>query len=378
MSTARIIADYPSSIDTSSFDAINADSIRSSLRNIVINGDMLIAQRGATKTIDQTHSTFSGYTTVDRWKSETNATDQVILTFSQDNDSPAEFEKSLKVLVATPETTLDNDEYLRITHTIEQRDLLRLNYGTASPKSVTLSFWVKSGTVGVYSISLTGNDSAQRNIGSTYTVLVANTWEKKTVTFSGDAGGVMALSSAKGMKLHWTLSAGSNYTSQSNSSWGAYNDNSMSTGQVANLMSTALNYWNITGVQLEVGVNVTEFEHKAHSLELLMCQRYYQTINKRTVVVGVLGAIGFFNFNLPLCTPLNANSPPTVDIRVDSNMTLGDHQNTTTISADPTVSFYEENATSVFMQIGGATGLASTLIGVLSWDGFDMAFEAEL
>ena len=325
MSTARILADYPSLIDPQSLTSVNADSIGGSMRNMIINGDMVIAQRKSppTMTVDRTYPTFSGYTTVDRWKSETNVTDQVILTFSQDNDAPNEFDRSFKVLVDTAENALDAAEYLRVTHSIEQQDLLRLNYGTATPKSVALSFWVKSGTIGTYSITLTGNNNTPRSIGSTYDVLVADTWEKKTVTFSGDAGGVMSLSSDTGLKLHWTLSAGSDYTTQSNSSWGDFNANNMSFGQNVNLMSTALNYWNLTGVQMEVGPVVTAFEHKAHSLELQMCQRYYQTISTNMVLGCVVtSSSGDVKFSLPLCTPMRAT--PTVDVRTSANITLGD------------------------------------------------------
>ena len=34
-------------------------------------------------------------------------------------------------------------------------------------------------------------------------------------------------------------------------------------------------YWMITGIQLEVGSNATEFEHRSYGEELALCQRYY-------------------------------------------------------------------------------------------------------
>ena len=37
-------------------------------------------------------------------------------------------------------------------------------------------------------------------------------------------------------------------------------------------------YFEITGCQLEVGRNATEFEHRPHGEELALCQRYYGKI----------------------------------------------------------------------------------------------------
>ena len=34
--------------------------------------------------------------------------------------------------------------------------------------------------------------------------------------------------------------------------------------------------WYITGVQLEVGQNATEFEHRSFGEELKLCERYYE------------------------------------------------------------------------------------------------------
>ena len=43
--------------------------------------------------------------------------------------------------------------------------------------------------------------------------------------------------------------------------------------------AVSADYFEMTGCQLEVGKNATEFEHRSYGEELSLCQRYYQTIN---------------------------------------------------------------------------------------------------
>jgi len=45
---------------------------------------------------------------------------------------------------------------------------------------------------------------------------------------------------------------------------------------MAELFATSGNTWYITGVQMEVGKNATEFEHRSYGEELALCQRYYE------------------------------------------------------------------------------------------------------
>ena len=53
---------------------------------------------------------------------------------------------------------------------------------------------------------------------------------------------------------------------------------------MAHLFSTVSNSFFITGVQLEVGKNATDFEHRSYGEELALCQRYCQSFNGRIAI----------------------------------------------------------------------------------------------
>ena len=67
-------------------------------------------------------------------------------------------------------------------------------------------------------------------------------------------------------------------------------DQSSTAGSNVNMADSTSNEWFITGVQMEVGRNATEFEHRSYGEELALCQRYYQKIinssgnSSRTVI----------------------------------------------------------------------------------------------
>ena len=74
-----------------------------------------------------------------------------------------------------------------------------------------------------------------------------------------------------GLRITWSLGTGTNYQGSANS-WGT--TYVMGTSRQTNFMDDANNTFYLTGVQLEVGKNATEFEHRSYGEELALCQRY--------------------------------------------------------------------------------------------------------
>jgi hypothetical protein len=245
-------------------------------RNLLINGDMRIAQRGATTTgIGQT----SGYWACDRVKLFNAGGAGATYTVSQETDGPtgSGFTHSYKVQTTTADTSLPAASYTILRLSNEAQDLLQLGWGTSSAKSLTFSFWVKSNKTGDQTILGATHGSMQQHVKQKFTINSANTWEKKEITFVGNTGTAMEDGNAMGFSIDIYLAAGSNYQGGTTSLgvWGtrASTDKAADTLNIANSTS---NYFQVTGLQLEVGDTATPFEHRSYGEELAACQRYYQ------------------------------------------------------------------------------------------------------
>ena len=246
-------------------------------RNMIINGDMNIAQRG-TPTSAASY-TSGGYAACDRWRLRAISTDEADFVISQESDAPTAsgFTKSIKIKTNTVESALASDEIFHVSQRIEAQDLQHLKNGTSSALPVTLSFWVKAYQTGTYAVNVYKPDTSNRQITATYTISDSNTWEFKTMTFPGDtSGGGINSDTGAGFQIYWLLASGSGFTGSTSTSWGNYANGGFANGQAVNIMSSTDNYFYLTGVQFEVGSQATAFEHRSFGEELRLCQRYYQ------------------------------------------------------------------------------------------------------
>ena len=217
-------------------------------RNIIINGDMSIAQR-ATSTASITST---GYYTLDRWNLGLNSMGTFTQSQSTDVPSGQGFAKSMKMDCTTADSSPASGDILQIRTAFEGQNLQYLNFGTSSAKSLTLSFWVKSNKTGTYTMVFFHRD-ATKQFSKSYTISSANTWEKKTITVVGNTANGIDNDNAKSFDIWFNLGAGSNFTSGSlSSSWEAETEANYAVGQV-NLADSTSNEWYITGVQLEAG-----------------------------------------------------------------------------------------------------------------------------
>ena len=259
-------------------------------RNLIINGDMSIAQRGTSS------SSLSGYTSCDRFTATNNNLDQLAGTLSQISDAPSGsgLSKSFKFTVTTPETTVDADEYFTIQHRIEGQNLQHLKFNTSSAESLTLSFWVKSAVTGTYAVGFYLVDS-DRNIGSTYTINSANTWEKKTLTFVGDTSGSIGNDNTEGLRLWFILGAGSTFNNSNNTTWDTYSSGRLGYGTSNNLLTTSSATWQVTGVQLEVGTSASDFEFLPYDVNFERCKRYYYVLNPTNNANGTIENVYAWN-----------------------------------------------------------------------------------
>ena len=243
-------------------------------RNLLYNGAMQIAQRGTSVSSQYV----SGYYTVDRWQWFSNATG-ARWDMSQDSDAPDGFRNSWKITCSQSLATPAAGDYVQVSQRLEGFDVQHLAKGTSSSKELTLSFWVKSNVTGTY-IARLFDDQNLRATHRAYTVSSSDTWEYKTLTFDADTVSAVDNDNTEGLRLTFWLASGTNYNSGTlATSWAAYSGANSAVGNV-NLASAVNNYWQITGVQLEVGDKATPFEHRSFGEELALCQRYYTRFSR--------------------------------------------------------------------------------------------------
>jgi hypothetical protein len=245
---------------------------QSAFRNIIINGDMSLAQR-ATSTASITSD---GYYTVDRFLTEMASFGT--WTQSQYADAPSGqgFNNSLKMDCTTANGSLAANVIALVGQSIEGQMLQAICQGTANAKQTTLSFWHKHTKTGTNIVELLDADNANAVSGA-YTQSVSNTWEKATITFPANTSGTYGNDNARSLRIRFIMGAGSNYTSGTlATTWQtSITDANRYAGQVNNADSTSNNFM-ITGVQYEVGTSASDFEFLPVDVNLNRCQRYFE------------------------------------------------------------------------------------------------------
>jgi hypothetical protein len=239
-------------------------------RNIIINGDMSIAQRGTTIT-----SPAAGAFLLDRFKYNENFGAVCTVTQSSDVPSSVGFINSMKIDITTAATPTAAEEF-KIDYNVEGQHFGYIGYGTSAAKSLTLSFWVKSNVTGTYRVNFFNlNGTSNRIVGGTYTINSASTWEKKIITIPGDTAQATYLTNAAGFRIEFYLASGPDRTSGTlPTSWITYDDTRRVAGHDVNLADDTANEWYITGVQLEAGTTASDFEFLPIDVNLGRCQRY--------------------------------------------------------------------------------------------------------
>jgi len=239
-------------------------------KNLVTNGAMQVAQRSASET---GLGAASGYFTLDRWRLGA-ANTAGRLTMTQTADGPSGFANCLKLDCTTADASIAADEIMYIQQRFEGQDLQQLKKGTSDAESVTVSFYVKANAAFDFVLELHDADNS-RNVHKLFATTTG--WVRHELTLPADTTGALDDDNARSLELNFWLHAGSNYTSGTlNTAWASSTSANRVAGIDSFYSSTDNNFF-ITGVQMEIGSQATNFEHRSYGEELALCQRYYQT-----------------------------------------------------------------------------------------------------
>jgi len=338
--------------------------------NVIINGDMEIAQRGTTFA-----AAGDGVYTLDRMKYYKNGA--MVNTVTQDTDVPTFSESghlsqhSLKVDCTTIDAAIAAGDYNEIGYKVEGYD-----YAPMKEKTVTLSFWVKSTKTGTFCVGFLNNGS-DRSYVVEYVVDVTNTWEKKEITLTLDqAGGTEDYTDGKGFDIRFVLASGATYqTTPDTWQTGAY----FSTSNQVNACDSTDNNFLLSQLKLEIGDRATPFRIRGggHEEEVALCQRYWHTTYSYGTAIGnatTNGAVYFYNEQTAYTFgrssfPVRMRTTPTI---VPYAIGTGTKNKVRSNAADETVIAHTRGDT-------GLTRLQiSTVLVVGKMSGFHFTADAEL
>jgi hypothetical protein len=238
------------------------------MKNRIINGAMVIDQRnaGASVTLGAVNPQY----TLDRWAIQASQASKISVQQNAGSVTPpVGFTKYLGV-TSLSAYSVGSGDYYSVRQSIEGFNVADLAWGTASAKTVTLSFQVYSSLTGTFGGSLC-NDSFNRSYPFTYTISSANTWTTINVTIAGDTTGTWLTNNGQGIIVTFGLGVGSTYSGTAGS-WQA--SGLLSATGATSVVGTNGATFYITGVQLEVGSSATGFEYVNYQTSLANCQRY--------------------------------------------------------------------------------------------------------
>ena len=243
-------------------------------RNLVINGAMQVAQRGTSTTgLGISHDS---YNTVDRYKLLTGGTATAgRFTMSQSSVTDlAGFSNAVKLQCTTADTSIAASEACVLSTTFEGQDLQRLLNTSTSTKAFTVSFYAKANESRAVVLEVRTSHGTNRQIAKLFTI--TSSWQRFEFNVPASASGMQfGNDTSNDLQLNWWQHAGSTYAGGTLSTdWEGANNANRAVG-IGSLFASTSNFFEMTGVQMELGENASDFEHRSYGEELSLCQRYF-------------------------------------------------------------------------------------------------------
>jgi len=233
-----------STINTNSIadDAVTVPKVTDQVlthRNLIINGAMQVAQRGTSGTLVGG----PGYVSLDRWRFYVDTS--TTLTISQQSFSPGQtsVDKNLEYFMRFDWLGTGANQ----TKTMSQR-IEGVNWGQGQP--MTLSFYglsQQADDVTIKVIQNFGSGGSASVIAEESVIDLTTSWNRYSLTFDMPSIAGKTVGTSPYIIVEFNFGP-----------------------------ATLDSYFDITGVQLEVGDTATPFEHRSYGEEFAKCQRYYE------------------------------------------------------------------------------------------------------
>jgi hypothetical protein len=286
-------------------------------KNLVTNGAMQVAQRSTSET---GLGAEAGYFTLDRWRMAVGGTSAGRFTMAQVADGPSGFANCLKLDCTTADTSIAAGEALLLQTRFEGQDLQQLKKGTSDAESVTVSFYVKGNAAALYVCEIYDQDN-NRSITQSFAVTTA--WNRIELTFAADTSDPLDDDTANSFSLQIWLHAGATYTGGTFAvnTWNdVTNANRYAVASRTSIFDSTDREFFITGVQMEIGSQATNFEHRSFGEELALCQRYYYNYVSGNLKSVFAATAILANYIAGVITfPVTMRAAPTLDIVSGTN-----------------------------------------------------------
>lgn len=254
------------------------------LNNKLINGAFDFWQRGTSFVAITNNSYLS-----DRFLYTKTGT--MVHTASQSSDVPSDAFGAFSALLTptTAQAVLGVSDVSSIAQRIEG-NVLR----TFKSKKMVLTFKVKAFKVGIHSVAFR-NNAQDRSLIKEYTVLASNVWETKTIRFTHDASGTWLYNTGIGMRVNFTLAAGTSLRTSADT-W--QTGNFMASTNQVNSVDSLSNTFRLADVCLvednEGQTRNPDFMYAGRDYfeELNLCQRYYEKSYDLNDAPGTITSVG--------------------------------------------------------------------------------------
>ncbi|MCH9712574.1 MAG: hypothetical protein K0U20_08140 [Proteobacteria bacterium] len=227
--TSANIAD--GTITTDDILASDVSSLKSGRKNLIINGDMQVAQRG-------TSFTSNGYS-LDRWKFYNSGGTFTASQVSNTSGALPAFglTKAFQIVRSSPSGVLYTTQLVEDVTLFDNVD-------------ITISFYAKAdASVGLpLRISQVFGSGGSANVScGSQNASLTTTWQKFSLTYTCPSISGKTIGANNHLEVTFDIPA-------------------------------TTDTFQLTGVQLEVGSVATDFEHRIYGEELALCQSYYEIL----------------------------------------------------------------------------------------------------
>jgi len=229
----------------------------------------------------------SGAYTADNWSwSQSGAG---VVTVRQSTDVPTVAQAgllipySLEVDVTTADAAIAAGDFYGVSTYIEG-----YAWRDYAQRTFVIGFFVRDTITGEHAVAVGNN--ADRYFVGTYTILVADTWEYKTVVMSpSPSAGTWNYTNGLGLIVNFMLAAGSTFHTTA----GAWQTGTfLGTATTVNSMSSASNFFRVTVPQIQLGSTASQIRPRSLREELVLLAPYYRTTYPLNVAPGTVDSTG--------------------------------------------------------------------------------------